>query len=46
MENFLHNQTAFLDAHDDYYTAIVYIHYVFFPSFRYNLILEKLFFVV
>jgi hypothetical protein len=45
MESFLHNQTRFLDAHGGYYTATIYIHYIFFPSFLFNLIIKKLFFV-
>jgi hypothetical protein len=36
MENFLHCQTRFLNAHDNYYTTIVYIHYIFFPSYQFN----------
>jgi hypothetical protein len=36
MESFFHSQTGFLDAHDSYYMAIVYTHYVFFPSFQFN----------
>jgi hypothetical protein len=35
-ENFFHSQTRFLNAHSDYYTTTVYIHYVFFPSFQFN----------
>ncbi len=31
-----HGQTGFLNAHDSFYTTIVYIHYVFFPSFQFN----------
>jgi hypothetical protein len=46
MEIFFHSQIGFLDAHDSYYMAIAYIHYVFFPSFRFNLILKKLFFII
>jgi hypothetical protein len=36
MESFFHSQTGFLDAHGGYYMAIVYIHYLFFPSFQFN----------
>jgi len=35
-ESFLHSQTRFLDVHDDYYMATIYIHYVFFLSFQFN----------
>ncbi len=30
MDSFLHSQIGFLDAHGNYYMAIVYIHYIFF----------------
>jgi hypothetical protein len=33
MESFLHNQIGFLDPRDNYYTIIVYIHYVFLSFF-------------
>ncbi len=36
-ESFFHSQIGFLDAHDDYYKATVYIHYVFFPSLQFNI---------
>ncbi len=29
-ESFLHNQIGFLDVHGGYYTATIYIHYMFF----------------
>jgi hypothetical protein len=45
MESFFNSQTKFLDVHGGYYTATIYIHYIFFPSFRFNLIIEKLFFI-
>ncbi len=35
-ESFLYSQIGFLDAHDGYYMATVYIHYVFFRSFQFN----------
>jgi len=35
-ESFFHSQIEFLDVHDDYYMAIVCIHYIFFPSFQFN----------
>jgi hypothetical protein len=36
MESFFHSQKGFLDAHDGYYMATIYIHYTFFHSFQFN----------
>jgi hypothetical protein len=44
MDSFLHSRIGFLDVHDSYYTATVDVHYIFFPSFLFNLILEKIVF--
>ncbi len=35
-ESFFHSQTEFLDVHDGYYTATIYIHYVFFSYLQFN----------
>ncbi len=42
-ESFLHSQNGFIDVHNGYYTATAYIHYIFFPSFQFNLILDFFF---
>ncbi len=36
MESFLHSQTRFLNVHNDYYTVIIYIDYIFFPCFQFR----------
>jgi hypothetical protein len=36
-KKFLHIQTIFLDVHDNYYTTTVYIHYIFFLLFQFNI---------
>ncbi len=35
-ESFLHSEIRFLNVHCGYYTATVYIHHIFFPSFQFN----------
>jgi len=38
---FFHSQIGFLDVHGSYYTTIVYIHYIFYFIFWFNLIHEN-----
>jgi hypothetical protein len=36
VREFFHSHTGFLDAHNNYYMATIYIHYIFFLSLQFS----------